>query len=127
MKLSAEIFNHFIQNTSFAITNEQSRFTLSGAKFMIEGTTARRWLRPTGIGLPLSKKIWAKHSTTEKMDALIPKKALMELVKISRDSNGDVSFGEDPNHIYFEVDGRLLITRKLSGNFSELRNGHSER
>jgi DNA polymerase III subunit beta len=39
------------------------------------------------------------------------------LVKISRDSSAEVSFGEDPNHIYFEVDGRLLITRKLSGNF----------
>ena len=51
------------------------------------------------------------------MDALIPKKALLELVKISRDTDGDVSFGEDQNHIYFELEGRLLITRKLSGNF----------
>ena len=51
------------------------------------------------------------------MDALIPKKALVELTKIARDASGEVSFGEDPNHIYFEVDGRLLITRKLSGTF----------
>ncbi|NJM52294.1 MAG: DNA polymerase III subunit beta [Blastocatellia bacterium] len=51
------------------------------------------------------------------MDSLIPKKALVELTKIARDSDGEVSFGEDPNHIYFEVDGRLLITRKLSGTF----------
>ena len=51
------------------------------------------------------------------MDALIPKKALNELTKIARDSEGEVSFGEDQNHIYFEVDGRLLITRKLSGTF----------
>ena len=50
------------------------------------------------------------------MDTLIPKKALLELVKISR-GEGEVSFGEDPNHIYFEVEGRLLITRKLSGSF----------
>ena len=50
------------------------------------------------------------------MDTLIPKKALLELVKISRD-DGEVSFGEDQNHIYFETDGRLLITRKLSGQF----------
>ena len=50
------------------------------------------------------------------MDALIPKKALLELVKISRDG-GDVAFGEDQNHIYFETGGRLLITRKLTGNF----------
>ncbi|HXH69583.1 MAG TPA: hypothetical protein VNI60_04465, partial [Pyrinomonadaceae bacterium] len=41
MKLSADIFNHFIHNTAFAITNEQSRFTLSGAKFMIDGAMAR--------------------------------------------------------------------------------------
>ena len=55
-------------------------------------------------------------SSDAKMDALIPKKALLELVKISRDG-GDVAFGEDQNHIYFETGGRLLITRKLTGNF----------
>ena len=50
-----------------------------------------------------------ENAPAETMDALIPKKALMELVKISRDAKSDVSFGEDPNHIYFEVDGRLLL------------------
>ncbi len=115
LKLSAEIFNHFISNTAFAITNEQSRFTLSGAKFMIDGGTARM-VTTDGHRLAFIQKYLGEDST-DNIDALIPKKALMELVKISRDSTGDVSFGEDPNHIYFEVDGRLLITRKLSGNF----------
>ncbi len=116
MKLSADIFNHFIQNTAFAITNEQSRFTLSGAKFMIDGNAARM-VTTDGHRLAYIEKKLDENSTTEAMDALIPKKALMELVKISRDAKGDVSFGEDTNHIYFEVNGRLLITRKLSGNF----------
>jgi DNA polymerase III subunit beta len=116
LKLSAEIFNHFISNTAFAITNEQSRFTLSGAKFIIDGTTAKM-VTTDGHRLAFIQKYLGEGATTENMDALIPKKALMELVKISRDSSGEVSFGEDPNHIYFEVDGRLLITRKLSGNF----------
>ena len=116
MKLSAEIFNHFIQNTAFAITNEQSRFTLSGAKFMIDGTAAKM-VTTDGHRLAFIEKQLSANDSTESMDALIPKKALMELVKISRDAAGDVSFGEDPNHIYFEADGRLLITRKLSGNF----------
>jgi DNA polymerase III subunit beta len=116
LKLSAEIFNHFIHNTSFAITNEQSRFTLSGAKFMIADGTARM-VTTDGHRLAFIEKHLGENSTTENMDALIPKKALLELVKISRDSSGEVSFGEDPNHIYFEVDGRLLITRKLSGSF----------
>lgn len=114
-KISAEIFNHFIQNTAFAITNEQSRFTLSGAKFVIENGTARM-VTTDGHRLAfIERKL--NSSNDEPMDSLIPKKALMELTKISKDAKGDISFGEDPNHIYFEVDGRLLITRKLSGTF----------
>lgn len=116
LKLSAEIFNHFISNTAFAITTEQSRFTLSGAKFIIDGGSAKM-VTTDGHRLAFIQKNLDASAMTENMDALIPKKALMELVKISRDSSAEVSFGEDPNHIYFEVDGRLLITRKLSGNF----------
>lgn len=116
MKLSAEIFNHFINNTAFAITNEQSRFTLSGAKFMIDGAAAKM-ITTDGHRLAYIEKALPENTETEAMDALIPKKALMELSKISRDAGGEVSFGEDPNHIYFEVEGRLLITRKLSGTF----------
>ena len=114
-KLSAEIFNHFIHNTAFAITNEQSRFTLSGAKFVIDGGTAKMVTTDGHRLAYIEKKL--PDTETETMDALIPKKALMELTKIARDASGDVSFGEDANHIYFEVDGRLLITRKLSGTF----------
>jgi DNA polymerase-3 subunit beta len=116
MKLSAEIFNHFIHNTAFAITNEQSRFTLSGAKFMIDGAMARM-VTTDGHRLAFIEKQLNGNADTGTMDALIPKKALMELTKIARDSSGEVSFGEDENHIYFEVGGRLLITRKLSGSF----------
>ena len=116
MKLSTDIFNHFIQNTAFAITNEQSRFTLSGAKFMIDGGTARM-VTTDGHRLAFIEKKLGDGAAKDKMDSLIPKKALMELVKIARDAGGEVSFGEDENHIYFEVNGRLLITRKLSGTF----------
>ncbi len=116
MKLTADIFNHFIHNTSFAITNEQSRFTLSGAKFMIDGNSAKM-VTTDGHRLAYIERNLSGNATAEAMDALIPKKALLELVKIARDAKGEVSFGEDPNHIYFEVDGRLLITRKLSGTF----------
>ncbi len=115
MSLSADIFNNFIHNTSFAITSEQSRFTLSGAKFMIENGIARM-VTTDGHRLAYIEKTLEGNSG-DSMDSLIPKKALTELTKISKGSTGEVSFGEDTNHIYFEVDGRLLITRKLSGTF----------
>lgn len=113
MQLPAKVFNYFIQHTNFAITQEQSRFTLSGAKFMV-GDGLVKMVTTDGHRLAYIDKQAAIDGT---MDALIPKKALTELTKIARDSQGEVSFGEDPNHIYFEVGGRLLITRKLSGTF----------
>lgn len=116
LHLPAEIFNHFVQNTNFAITNEQSRFTLSGAKFYVDGQVARM-VTTDGHRLALIETDIYRDSEEEIMDALVPKKALLELLKISRDSQADVGFGEDTNHIYFEIDGRLLITRKLSGTF----------
>ena len=113
MKLAAETFSYFIRNTAFAITNEQSRFTLSGAKFILAEGSAKM---VTTDGHRLAYVERAIDDKEAVMDTLIPKKALLELVKLSR-GEGEVSFGEDPNHIYFETEGRLLITRKLSGQF----------
>lgn len=115
LRLSAEVFNYFIMNTSFAITTEQSRFTLSGAKFMLADGKARM-VTTDGHRLAFVEK-QLDEPIDGSMDALIPKKALLELVKISRGFDGDIQFGEDQNHIYFETEGRLLITRKLTGNF----------
>lgn len=113
MKLSAEIFGFMVRNTVFAITNEQSRFTLSGAKFIVGDGTAKMI---TTDGHRLAYVERAIDDKNSLMDTLIPRKALMELVKLSRGA-GDVAFGEDTNHIYFETEGRLLITRKLTGQF----------
>ena len=113
LKLPAETFEYFIRNTAFAITTEQSRFTLSGAKFIIADGVAKMI---TTDGHRLAYVETAIVDKTGAMDTLIPKKALLELVKLSR-GDGDVAFGEDQNHIYFETEGRLLITRKLSGQF----------
>jgi DNA polymerase-3 subunit beta len=113
LRLPAETFSYFIRNTQFAITNEQSRFTLSGAKFIIAEGVAKM---VTTDGHRLAYVERAIDDKEGAMDTLIPKKALLELVKLSR-GEGEVSFGEDQNHIYFQVEGRLLITRKLSGQF----------
>ncbi|CAN5130865.1 DNA polymerase III subunit beta [soil metagenome] len=113
MSLPAEVFNYFIRNTAFAITNEQSRFTLSGAKFIVGDGTAKM-ITTDGHRLAFVERAIDEMEGT--MDTLIPKKALLELVKLSR-GVGEVAFGEDPNHIFFQTEGRLLITRKLSGQF----------
>ena len=114
LKMSSETFAQFIQNTAFAITNEQSRFTLSGAKFIIADGVAKM-ITTDGHRLAYIEK--AVETGDNKIDTLVPRKALLELVKLSRAGDDEISFGEDPNHIFFEGEGRLLITRKLSGQF----------
>jgi DNA polymerase-3 subunit beta len=113
MKLSAEIFAYFVRNTQFAITNEVTRFTLSGAKFMV-GDGAARMVTTDGHRLAFVEK--QMETGDWSMDTLVPRKALQELLKLTRGAD-EIAFGEDTNHIYFETEGRLLITRKLNGTF----------
>jgi DNA polymerase-3 subunit beta len=58
-----------------------------------------------------------KNSPKETLDALIPRKTLAELTKLTASFEGEISLGSDENHIYFEVGPRLLISRRLSGQF----------
>lgn len=116
MKLPAAVFNYFIQNTAFAITSEISRFTLSGAKFIVHDGIAKM-ITTDGHRLAYIERALTDGHSSDAIDTLIPKKALLELAKVSRDTSSDISFGEDDNHLYFEMEGRLLISRKLSGNF----------
>jgi DNA polymerase-3 subunit beta len=54
--------------------------------------------------------------------ALIPKKAMAELIKLADIADGEnakANFSGDDNHLFFEVGQRLLITRKLTGNFPD--------
>jgi DNA polymerase-3 subunit beta len=53
--------------------------------------------------------------------ALIPRKAMAELVKLADDAelDGKAVFADDENHLFFHVGHRLLITRKLTGNFPD--------
>jgi DNA polymerase-3 subunit beta len=59
----------------------------------------------------------AEAKPAPSFDTLIPRKALLELRSISRETDGDISYGEDDRHLFFQTEGRLLITRKLSGTF----------
>jgi DNA polymerase-3 subunit beta len=116
-KLPAELFRNFIRHTAFAITQEQSRFTLSGAKFILDKDGAKM-VTTDGHRLALieTKNLEARKPDLE-IDVLIPKKTLSELTKLAENHEGDISFGEDTNHLYFEVGSRLLISRKLTGQF----------
>lgn len=114
-KISAGIIKNFIDRTIFAITQEESRYTLSGAKFILDETGAKM-VTTDGHRLAYVERKGVANNG-DSIDTLIPRKTLAELTKLTAGFDGDISLGMDGNHIFFEVGPRLLISRMLYGQF----------
>ncbi len=115
-KLSAEIIKSFIDKTIFAITQEESRYTLSGAKFILDDTGAKM-VTTDGHRLAYVERKGVTKNGNDSIDTLIPRKTLAELTKLTAGFEGEISLGLDNNHIFFEVGPRLLVSRMLYGQF----------
>ncbi|MGH9966284.1 MAG: DNA polymerase III subunit beta [Pyrinomonadaceae bacterium] len=116
-KISAGILKALIDRTIFAITQEESRYTLSGAKFILDNSGAKMVTTDGHRLAYVERKDAGKNGNTEIVDTLIPRKTLAELTKLTAGFEGEISLGMDENHIYFEVGPRLLISRMLYGQF----------
>jgi DNA polymerase III subunit beta len=120
-ELPVKLLAAMISRTSFAISMEESRFTLNGALLLMkpEALTmvATDGHRLAYVQAPLPEGA----SVLQQFRALVPKKALAELLKLSDGAADDAkaTFAGDDNHLFFQVGGRLLITRKLTGNFPD--------
>jgi DNA polymerase-3 subunit beta len=116
-KISAGVVKTFIDRTIFAITQEESRYTLSGAKFILDESGAKMVTTDGHRLAYVERKGVSKNGSTDAIDTLIPRKTLAELTKLTAGYEGDISLGMDGNHIFFEVGARLLISRMLYGQF----------
>jgi DNA polymerase III subunit beta len=52
--------------------------------------------------------------------ALLPRKAMSEIQKLANDdASKTIEFSGNDNHLFFRIDKRLLLSRKLTGNFPD--------
>ena len=116
LKLPASMLKLLIDRTIFAITQEEGRYTLSGAKFELDKQGAKMVTTDGHRLAYVSAKDGLKDVSGE-LDVLIPRKTLAELTKLTADFDGEISLGADENHVYFQIGPRLLISRMLSGQF----------
>src|SRR4026207_1251862 len=116
-KISAAVIKVFVDRTIFAITQEESRYTLSGAKFILDEAGARMVTTDGHRLAYVEKKDIARNGARETIDTLIPRKTLAELTKLTAGFDEEISLGMDENHIYFQIGPRLLISRMLYGQF----------
>jgi DNA polymerase-3 subunit beta len=108
-----------IARTMFAISMEESRFTLNGALLLL-GDNGLTMVATDGHRLSYVHRPSSEGSNGHvAYRALVPRKAMGEITKLGDEAEGKVRFGGDENHLFFEFGPRLLITRKLTGNFPD--------
>ena len=107
-----------VTKTQFAITGEDTRYFLNGALFVLRADSMSL-VATDGHRLAL---VTAARDGKAKKDAeedrpILPKKTLGELGRLLADGDGDISYERGENHLFFEVGGRLLISRMIDGQF----------
>lgn len=104
-----------VSKTQFAITGEDTRYFLNGAKFVLRPETLTL-VATDGHRLALVE-VAHKTGVTQEIGVILPKKTLLELGKLLSEGAGEIQFESGENHLFFEVDGRVLISRMIDGQF----------
>ena len=115
IRLPSEVLRYMISHTIFAVTQEESRYSLNGALMVLEGSQLIL-VATDGHRLAMVRKELDPAPTTEGVRILIPKKTLVELGKMAEEVES-VEFGHSENHLFFRLDERLLVSRVLTGQF----------
>lgn len=113
--LPRKALREMVSKTHFAITGEDTRYFLNGAKFVLKPDSLTL-VATDGHRLAL---VEVKHDlgVSTESGVILPRKTLLELGKLLADGEGDVSFERGENHLFFEVGGRVLISRMIDGQF----------
>lgn len=114
------ILSGLISKTIFAISSEESRFTLNGALLLLK-SQGMSMVSTDGHRLAFVETKSELSGVEASYRALLPKKAMGEILKLAQESSPDakVQFAGDENHLFFRFGERLLISRKLTGNFPD--------
>ena len=113
--LPRNALKEMVAKTQFAITGEDTRYFLNGAKFVLTPESLTL-VATDGHRLAL---VEVKHEVgiTQEIGVILPKKTLIELGKLLSEGEGDILFESGENHLFFEVSGRMLISRMIDGQF----------
>jgi DNA polymerase III subunit beta len=118
--LPREAVREMVAKTQFAITGEDTRYFLNGALFVLR-TDSMSLVATDGHRLALvTVKRPEKDEAVkpgEEVKVILPKKTLLELGRLLSEGEGDIHYERGENHLFFEVAGRVLISRMIDGQF----------
>jgi DNA polymerase III subunit beta len=117
-QLSAASIKGMISKTIFAISNEESRYTLNGALLILKAESLSMVATDGHRLAHIEKTGESLKNISGEKKTLIPRKALAELQSLLADSDGEaLDFYDDEHTLFFRLGHRVLTTRKLTGQF----------
>ena len=118
VKLPAAVMESLIGKTKFAISMEESRYTLNGGLLILKPETLAM-VATDGHRLALAETDQKLTGLNGEVKVLIPKKAMDEVEKLASTAGSDaqIDFAKDESHLFFQIGHRLLISRILTGQF----------
>ena len=116
--IPALVLKTLISRTIFAISNEESRYTLNGALLVIKAESLAMVATDGHRLAYVEKPNEVLEGISGDKRVLIPRKALQELQQLLSVSEAEkVEFADDEHTLFFRIGHRTLSTRKLSGQF----------
>ena len=118
--LPRDVLKHMVSKTQFAITGEDTRYFLNGALF-IQAAESISLVATDGHRLALinvpREAAKGKGKAVEEERVILPRKTLLELGRLLAEGEGDIRYERGENHLFFDIGGRLLISRMIDGQF----------
>jgi DNA polymerase III subunit beta len=116
--VSSAALKTVIARTIFAISNEESRYTLNGALLILKAESLAM-VATDGHRLSFVEKTGETlEGVSGEKRVLVPRKALQELQQLLTNTEAEkIEFADDEHTLFFRVGHRTLSTRKLTGQF----------
>src|ERR1700726_3897706 len=118
ISIPAQVLRGLIARTCFAISSEESRYTLNGALMLIKPESITM-VATDGHRLAHCERPGEKFDgVSGEMKTLIPKKAMDELKSLLDSTDAEtVEFAKDESTLFFRIGSRLLASRQPTGQF----------
>ena len=116
INLPASILCTALRQTLFAVTKEESRYTINGVLLALDAQ-GLRLVATDGHRLALSVSPLTEQSKSQSL--LVPRDAAALLLRLLSDAKDDatVTFASNDSHIFFGLGDQKLISRRLAGQF----------
>jgi DNA polymerase-3 subunit beta len=117
-KIPVASLRNLIARTIFAISNEESRYTLNGALLILKAESIAMVSTDGHRLAHIEKSAENFPGITGEKKTLIPRKALQELQSLLSNTEAEhIDFADDDSTLFFRIGHRVLTSRKLTGQF----------